>query len=74
MCVHQRRIASNFDVGTRYDKGECYNLFIYKIYEFILPGWVLVCLTVCLYPINVKTAEPIRPEFFGTSRGLREGL
>ena len=23
----------------------------------------LACLSVCLYPINVKTAEPIRPEF-----------
>jgi len=23
-----------------------------------------VCLFVCLYPINVKTAEPIGPEFF----------
>ena len=23
-----------------------------------------VCLSVCLYPINVKTAEPIRPKFF----------
>ena len=24
----------------------------------------LVCLSVCLYPINVKTAEPIGPNFF----------
>ena len=24
----------------------------------------LACLSVCLYPINVKTAEPIRPKFF----------
>ena len=23
----------------------------------------LACLSVCLYPINVKTAEPIRPKF-----------
>ena len=23
-----------------------------------------VCLSVCLYPINVKTAEPIEPKFF----------
>ena len=23
-----------------------------------------VCLSVCLYPINVKTAEPIGPKFF----------
>ena len=23
----------------------------------------LACLSVCLYPINVKTAEPIRPNF-----------
>ena len=34
----------------------------------------LVCLSVCLYPINVKTAEPIGPNFFGTSRDHREGL
>ena len=32
-------------------------------------GWInlyinLACLSVCLYPINVKTAEPIGPKFF----------
>ena len=35
---------------------------------YINLAWVSVCLFgclfVCLYPINVKTAEPIRPEFF----------
>ena len=31
-----------------------------SIYKF----GVSVCLFVCLYPINVKTAEPIRPKFF----------
>ena len=32
-------------------------------------------LSVCLYPINVKTAEPIRPQILcGTSRDPREGL
>ena len=31
-----------------------------SIYKFGLP----VCLSVCLYPINVKTAEPIGPKFF----------
>ena len=25
---------------------------------------VFVCLSVCLFPINVKTAEPIGPKFF----------
>ena len=25
---------------------------------------LFVCLSVCLYPINVKTAEPIGPNFF----------
>ena len=25
---------------------------------------LFVCLSVCLYPINVKTAEPIGPKFF----------
>ena len=31
-----------------------------SIYKFGLS----VCLFVCLYPINVKTAEPIGPKFF----------
>ena len=31
-----------------------------SIYKFGLS----VCLYVCLYPINVKTAEPIGPKFF----------
>ena len=32
-----------------------------SIYKF---GLSVVCLFVCLYPINVKTAEPIGPKFF----------
>ena len=33
------------------------------------------CLGVCLYPINVKTAEPTGPKFFcGTSCDPRVGL
>ena len=35
-----------------------------SIYKFGLSVWVSVCLSVCLYPINVKTAEPIGPNFF----------
>ena len=35
-----------------------------SIYKFGLSVWVSVCLFVCLYPINVKTAEPIGPKFF----------
>ncbi len=31
-----------------------------NLYQYIN----LACLSVCLYPINVKTAEPIRPNFF----------
>ena len=38
------------------------------IYKFSLSVWVffflLWCLFVCLYPINVKTAEPMGPKFF----------
>ena len=34
-------------------------LILKSIYKFGLP----VCLFVCLYPINVKTAEPIGPKF-----------
>ena len=37
---------------------------ILSIYKFGLS----VCLFVCLYPINVKTAEPIGPKFFVGSR------
>ena len=39
------------------------NMYI-SIYKFGLSVWVSVCLFVCLYPINVKTAEPIGPKFF----------
>ncbi len=35
-----------------------------SIYKFGL-SW---CLSVCLYPINVKTAEPIGPKFFVGAR------
>ena len=28
----------------------------------------ILCLSVCLYPINIKTAEPIGPKFFVWSR------
>ena len=33
------------------------------IYKFSLAGCLLWCLFVCLYPIKIKTAEPIRPKF-----------
>ena len=33
------------------------------IYIYTLLVWVSVYLSVCLYPKNVKTAEPIRPKF-----------
>ena len=34
-----------------------------------------VCLSACLYPINVKTAKPIGPKIFvGATRDPREGL
>ena len=37
-----------------------FRLWFHKpIYKFSLS----VCLFVCLYPINVKTTEPIRPKF-----------
>ena len=32
----------------------------------------LACLSVCLYPINVKTAEPIGPKFFVGHLGTLE--
>ena len=40
------------------NKGKGIN--VKSIYKFGLS----VCLFVCLYPINVKTAEPIGPKFF----------
>ena len=33
------------------------------IYLYIYVYTLLVWVSVCLYPINVKTAEPIRPKF-----------
>ena len=35
-----------------------------SIYKFGLSICLFVCLSVCSYPINVKTAEPIWPKFF----------
>ena len=35
-----------------------------SVHKFGLFGCLFVCLSVCLYPINVKTAEPIGPNFF----------
>ena len=35
-----------------------------SIYKFGLSVCLFVCLSVSLYPINVKTAEPIGPKFF----------
>ena len=35
-----------------------------SIYRFGLSVCLFVCLSVCLYPINIKTAEPIGPKFF----------
>ena len=35
-----------------------------SIYKFGLSVCLFVCLSVCLYPKNVKTAEPIGPKFF----------
>ena len=34
--------------------------YLQSIYKFVLS----VCLSVRLYPINVKTAEPVGPKFF----------
>ena len=47
-----------------------YLSFVYLV-EFnlsIFKFGLSVCLSVCLYPINVKTAEPIGPNFFVGSR------
>ena len=48
-------------------------LFISKI---ILTSTYIyfTCLSVCLYPMNVKMAEPIWPDFLGNSHDPREGL
>ena len=35
-----------------------------KIYNYIYFSFLSVCLFVSLFPINVKTAEPIGPKFF----------
>ena len=38
-------------------------VFLSSIYKFGLSVCLFVWLFVCLYPINVKTAEPIGPKF-----------
>ena len=41
------------------------------IKTLLVPGWV----SVCMYPINVKIAEQIRPKFFyGIPHDTREGF
>ena len=47
---------------------------IFHTYIYTLLVWVSVCPSVRLYPINVKTTEPIGPNFCGTSCDPREGL
>ena len=47
----------------------CKSLFWNKpirlyVYLYINLACLSACPSVCLYPINVKTAEPIRPKFF----------
>ena len=43
----------------RYPQRDCrHNLYINYL------ACLSVCLFVCLYPINVKTAQPIGPKFF----------
>ena len=45
-----------------------------KIRVSVLSGCLFGCLFVCLCPINVKTDEPVGPNFFGgTSGDPREG-
>ena len=50
-------------------QSECSNIYVDLRNEFLMPNLYInlaclsVCLFVCLYPINVKTAEPIRPKF-----------
>ena len=34
-------------------------LVSYASLLFIYSAWICICLIVCLYPINVKTTEPI---------------
>ena len=61
-----------FLCGIHYLSGYTYlvlSLHLQSIHKFSLSGCLFVCwLFVCLYPINVKTAEPTRPKFFEGSR------
>ena len=69
---------SRFDVYTNKKQTNTHtSKYIYiSIYKFGLSVclfvWVSVCLSVCLYPINVKTAEPIGPKFFVGHLGTPE--
>ena len=38
-------------------------IYLQSKYKFSLSGCLFVCLYVCLVPINLMTAEPIRPKF-----------
>ena len=49
-----------FDLTRDLFKDSLSTFHFQSIYKFGLGGWVFVC----LYLINVKTAEPIGPKFF----------
>ena len=67
MSVH-KKIPPN-----RYSRLAGYALHVYEC--LVLLYRYMLCLSVRLYPINVKTAETIGPEFFyGNSHASREGL
>ena len=56
--------SSTLAAGDRDGFNWVMNHWSNSIYKFGLSGWVFVC----LYPINVITAEPIGPTFFVGSR------
>ena len=61
----QNTQATNRDTNTTntYTKSKKTHHCIFHTYIYTLLVWVSVCLSVRLYPINVKTAEPIGPNF-----------
>jgi len=65
---NHRFIPSGYnDIGIRKFRGCDKNSILIAFKDKLCSIYLyinLACLSVCLYPINIKTAEPIGPKFF----------
>ena len=60
--VMDYRLFKNL-LQTNFDFGNFFHEILFKICEFFFFAIYKFNLLVCLYPINVYTAEPIKPKF-----------